>query len=82
MPITDFLERNARIYPSDVALVEINPSNQPSKDVSWHEYNLIETPESGKYRREMTWREFDQKANRFANLLFTRGVKKGDKVGI
>ena len=30
----------------------------------------------------MTWREFDVKANRFANLLLTRGVKKGDKVAI
>ena len=27
MPITDFLERNAKIYPSDVALVEINPES-------------------------------------------------------
>lgn len=82
MPITDFLEKNARLYPNDVALVELNPANQPESKVTWREYNLIETPESGKYRREMTWREFDRKANRFANLLFTRGVKKGDKVAI
>ena len=25
MPITEFLERNARQYPNDVCLVEINP---------------------------------------------------------
>ena len=82
MPITDFLEKNARLYPDDVALVELNPANQPESKVTWREYNLIETPESGKYRREMTWLDFDRKANRFANLLFTRGVKKGDKVAI
>ena len=83
MPITDFLERNAKIYPNDVALVEINPEKQPDKNVTWREYNLIETAaESDKYRREMTWREFDIKANRFANLLFTRGVKRGDKIAI
>ena len=83
MPITDFLERNAKIYPNDVALVEINPDKQPDKGVTWREYNLIETSaESEKYRREITWRDFDIKANRFANLLFTRGIKKGDKVAI
>ncbi len=83
MPITDFLERNARIYPNDTALVEINPEKQPSKETTWREYNLIDTAaESDKYRRELTWKEFDVKANRFANLLFTRGVKRGDKVAI
>ncbi len=83
MPITDFLERNARIYPHDVALVEINPEKQPESNVTWREYNLIDTAsESDKYRREITWKEFDVKANRFANLLFTRGIKRGDKVAI
>ena len=83
MPITDFLERNAKIYPSDVALVEINPEKQPIGNMTWREYSLIETAREGdKYRREITWRDFDIKANRFANLLFTRGIKKGDKVAI
>lgn len=83
MPITDFLERNAKIYPNDVALVEINPERQPAKDLTWREYSLIETASEGdKYRREITWRDFDIRANRFANLLFTRGIKKGDKVAI
>ena len=82
LPITDYLERNAKLYPNDVSLVEINPANQPDKLTTWREYNLIETAEHEKYRREMTWREFDIRANRFANLLLTRGVKRGDKVGI
>jgi len=83
MAIIDFLEKNARLYPSEVSLVEINPENQPDHAVTWREYNLIETSSNnGKYRREMTWKEFDVKANRFANLLLTRGIKKGDKVAI
>ena len=83
MPITDFLERNAKIYPNDIALVEVNPERQPQKAMTWREFNLIETAAEGdKYRREITWREFDVRANRFANLLFTRGIKKGDKVAI
>ena len=83
MPITDFLERNAKIYPNDVAIVEVNPEKQPAKNITWREFNLIETAAEGdKFRREITWREFDIKANRFANLLFTRGIKKGDKVAI
>ncbi len=82
MPITDFLERNARLHPDEVSLVEVNPANQPDKDVSWREYSLIEASRGEKYRRELTWKEFDVEANRFANLLLTRGVKKGDKVAI
>ncbi|MCD7774147.1 MAG: acyl--CoA ligase [Clostridiales bacterium] len=82
MPITEYLERNARLYPNDVSLVEITPTNQPERHVTWREYNLVEISESDRYRRELTWREFDIKANRFANLLFTRGIKRGDKVAI
>ena len=82
MPITDFLEKNARIYPSDIALVEVNPEFEPDRNMTWREFSLIETAPGGKYRREITWKEFNTKANCFANLLLTRGVKKGDKVGI
>lgn len=82
MPITEFLERNARIYPNDVALVEVNPDNAPEHHVTWREYNLIEPAEGEQYRREITWQQFDIHANQFANFLFTRGIKKGDKVGI
>lgn len=82
MPITDFLERNARLYPNDKALTEITPQNQPDKTLTWREYNLIETAEGEEYRREITWGQFDIMANRFANFLFTRGIKRGDKVAI
>lgn len=82
MVITEFLEKNAKFCPDDIALVEVNPENQPEHGVTWREYNLIEQTSSDPYRREMTWKEFDTKANQFANLLLTRNIKKGDKVAI
>ncbi len=82
MVITDVLERNAKLYPHDIALVEVNPENRPDPDLTWTEFSLIESVPGKSFRREMTWKSFDTRANRFANLLFTRGVKKGDKVAI
>ena len=82
MPITEFLERNARLYPNDVCLVEINPEIKEDRRVTWKEYELIEPSPKTSYRREITWSVFNEKANRFANLLLQRGIKKGDKVAI
>ncbi|NLN04003.1 MAG: acyl--CoA ligase [Clostridiaceae bacterium] len=82
MLITDFLERNAKLYPDKICLVEINPENEPDRAITWREFNLIETTSSEKYIREMSSKEFHTKANRFANLLLTRGIQKGDKVAI
>ena len=82
MPITDLLKRNAELYGSDVALVEVNPEITETRRITWKEYELIEPNPVSHYRREITWKVFDEKANRFANLLLERGVKKGDKVGI
>ena len=82
MTITDILERNAILYGKDTALVEINPDIQEVHRVTWKEYELIEPAPVSYYRREITWSVFNEKANRFANLLLSRGVKKGDKVAI
>jgi len=60
MTITEILARNARLTPDSPALVEITPSK-----------NL---------RKEVTWKEFDNNANRVANALIARGIKKGDVV--
>ena len=79
MPITDILEKNCRLYGDDVALVEINPE---TKRTTWKEFDLIEPSRAAYYRREITWNVFNEKANRFANLLVERGIKKGEKVGI
>lgn len=81
MPITQILERNAALYGEEVSLVEINPDIKEVK-ASWKDYELVETNPEKKYRREMTWREFDDKANRFANFLLGRGLQKGQKVAI
>lgn len=83
MVITDLLEKNARLYGSEISLVEINPSEERDQAVTWRDYSLIESNRpDAPYRREMTWSQFDKNANRFANLLLSRRVKKGTKVGI
>jgi len=82
MPITEILARNAELYPQETCLTEINMDLQESHNVTWLEYELIENSPAGEYRREMSWRVFDEKANRLANLLLKRGIKKGDKVAI
>jgi len=82
MPITEILEKNAQLFPDDVALVEINPKPLGESRKTWREYSLIETSRSDAFRTELTWGEFDRKANRFANLLLSRGIKKGEKVAI
>ncbi|MBE5922038.1 MAG: acyl--CoA ligase [Lachnospiraceae bacterium] len=82
MPIIDLLERNAQMYGEDVCLVELNPEVQEERRVTWRDYELIESNPTLPYRREITWQVFDEKANRFANLLVSRGIQKGDKVGI
>lgn len=82
MPITDYLRHNAAAYGNEIALVEINPEVLERKHVTWRDYDLIESTDPEPFRREITWSVFDEKANRFANLLLSRGVKKGDKVAI
>jgi acyl-CoA synthetase (AMP-forming)/AMP-acid ligase II len=58
--ITEMLEKNAQSYPDEVALVELSPSQN--------------------MRRQVTWKEFDDNANRIANYLIQKGIKKCDKV--
>lgn len=60
MTIAEMLARNARMYPNDTALVELTPSKN--------------------FRKEITWREFDERANRVANALMARGIGRDDKV--
>ncbi|MBR0463856.1 MAG: acyl--CoA ligase [Clostridia bacterium] len=82
MPITEILASNAQRFPIDVALVEINPRFEPESRITWRDYALMQPQPGEPFRRELTWSDFDKKANRFANLLMTRGVRKGDKVAI
>ena len=82
MVITQVLENNASLYKDDVALVEINPKLENQTRMTWREYSLIEANPFEAYRKEITWSDFNKKSNRFANLLLSRGIKKGDKVAI
>nr|MCR4842748.1 acyl--CoA ligase [Eubacterium sp.] len=82
MPITELLEANCRQYGNDVALVEVNPEVKEVRRVTWKEYELIESAPEESYRRQITWSVFNEKANRLANMLIERGVKKNDKVAI
>ncbi|MBW2608815.1 MAG: AMP-binding protein [Deltaproteobacteria bacterium] len=44
------------------------------------EIALVERDPDRGIRREITWREFDDMANRIANALIAKGINKGDKV--
>jgi acyl-CoA synthetase (AMP-forming)/AMP-acid ligase II len=82
MILTDLLEKNAELYGDDMALVELNPVHDDAKNLSWQEYELVETGHASHYRRELTWREFETRANQFARLLADKGIQRGDKVAI
>ena len=82
MPIFETLDKNVALYADETALVEINPSFEPQSRITWRDYSLMQPIPGEPFRREITWRDFADKSNRFANLLLTRGCKKGDKVAI
>lgn len=41
---------------------------------------LVELAPSRGFRKEITWKDFDERANRLANGLMDLGIKRGDKV--
>ncbi|MBQ5820362.1 MAG: acyl--CoA ligase, partial [Clostridia bacterium] len=83
MTIVHLLERNAKEFERDIALVEINPEQPETRKLTWHEYELVEpTPRVRHYRREISWGVFNEKANRLANMLRQNGIGKGKKVAI
>lgn len=83
MTIVHLLERNAKEFGNDTALVEINPEQPETRRRTWHEFELVEpTMKSPHYRREISWSVFNEKANRCANMLIQNGIGKGNKVAI
>ena len=82
MTIVDLLERNAKEYPNEECLVELNPQIVPENYKTWREYQLVEPTLASEYRRSITWKQFDETANRFANMLKDKGIKRGNKVAI
>ena len=82
MPITEILAKNAVLYGDRVCLTEINLELEEKQLLAWKELALVETAHDVSYRKELTWRAFDEKANQFAQLLIGRGVGRGQKVGM
>ena len=80
MTIVELLERNAREWPDDTALIEINPDQPETRRVTWHDFELVEpSVRQRHYRREITWAVFNEKANRVANMLRSHNIGKGRK---
>lgn len=74
MLIADYLAAHATTHPDEIALTELQPTN-PASD----------QPRGGAHLRrvgQLTWREFDDAANRCANMLRAHGVQHGDHVAI
>ena len=82
MPVTDILRRNAREHGDEVALIELNPTMEDTRKISFKEFDLVQQTSARPYRRQITWKIFDEKSNRVANMLLDRGIKKGDRVAI
>lgn len=82
MPVTDFLERNARLFGNDTALVELNPYIHNNRRLSWKDFSLMEPNRFQQFRRHISWSVFDEMANRCANFLINLGIKPRDKVAI
>lgn len=72
MPVTEYLERNAREYPDEVALVELNPDEKDTRRMTWKEFGLIEPTTYSPYRREiMEVHLVDVVVHRFCISAFT-----------
>ncbi|MDO5565346.1 MAG: class I adenylate-forming enzyme family protein [Planctomycetia bacterium] len=83
MIIPDILRKNAELYGNEICLIESNPEVQEYNERTWRDFDLVETNKNIQgYRRELTWKQFDDMANQFANLLISRGFGRGNKVAI
>ena len=84
MTIVHLLERNAKLWPDEMALIEVNPDQKENRRVTWREFELVQSGwRMESFRREFSWRIFDEKTNRIANLLSQRyGIGKGSRVAI
>ncbi len=82
MPITHFLEHNARALGGEISLVEINPEQTDGPHLAWKEFALVEPGGAAPFRRTIAWNEFDDAANGVARFLLGRGVQRGDKIAL
>ncbi len=82
MIITDILTKNALLYADEVSLVEVNPEIQEKIDKAWKEYDLVEALPKPDHRRTLTWKEFNNDANRLAHYFLSEGVTKSSTVAL
>ncbi|MBQ3168208.1 MAG: hypothetical protein IJB99_00455 [Clostridia bacterium] len=61
MPITKYLENNAKNFPNEVALVELNSEVREIRRTTWREYELIESSKTSAYRRELRFLSQERK---------------------
>ena len=54
MPVIEYLERNAKLYPDEIALVELNPDERDNRRMTWKEFDLIEPERFKPYRTVIT----------------------------
>ena len=85
MTIVDMLRANAEKYPSEVALVEVNPERRENRHITWRDYDLVETTDDEPFRREMTWSVFDEKDRKetgIGQILFDQAAERFGFSGI
>ena len=77
MGVYDLAQKILEEKMSDIHIGEMLARNARmySNDIA-----LVERSPADKQRWEITWKQFDEGANRFANILIKKGIKKGDKV--
>ena len=72
MLITDLLRKNAQNYPQEEALVALDSGSiRPFDDDAY-----------AASRQSMTWKEFDEAANRVANYFHSIGIGEGKRIAI
>ena len=63
MPITKYLEKNAVDFANNCALVELNPEVRDTRRITWKEFDLTQPEPNLPYRREITWKIFNEKGH-------------------
>ena len=82
MVITELLARNATLYGDEVCLVCVNPEVKEKREVTWREYELMETNAMSTPGGRSPGGISTRAPTAFANLLLSRGIGRGDKVAI
>mgnify|MGYP000947520551 FL=1 len=81
MLITKYLEDNAKNCKDEVALIEVSEKIEEHQHITWKDFPLV-VHNNQSSRREITWGQFNDEANRFSNALLRYGIKRGNKVAI